>query len=150
MVANKKNPTTRKVLFAGVAVLLLGLTLALLFQTSSWTGNHVSPVEFELSALTTALESYRTKNGSYPKGDSRTISRILSGRNEEEVVYIEWAQERISPEGDMLDRWGTPYDFILTEQGPVIRSAGKNRTFDSGDRGNDDYFYDGRTGGVTR
>ena len=47
----------------------------------------------------------------------------------------------MSPEGDLLDQWGTPYKVYFSGDEILVRSAGPNKQFDnSGDKHFDDYI----------
>ena len=102
----------------------------------------VSPVAVGATTLLVALKEYREHMGQYPTGDSRAVSQALQGANPQGIQFIDFPPKGMSPDGDVLDPWGTPYEFYFGER-PLVRSAGKNKRFDnSSSKDCDDYFRD--------
>lgn len=58
----------------------------------------------------------------------------LRGKNEKRVAVLSAGQPNLSSEGELLDRWGTPYFFHPAASNLMeIRSAGPDRTMWTGD-----------------
>ena len=99
-----------------------------------------SHILLDTSHLKQALYSYKENVGEYPQGDNRAISKALLGENPAGLQFFDPPRDTISPEGDLLDPWGTPYRFYFSDT-PLIRSAGKNKKFENNSaKGSDDYF----------
>jgi len=98
-------------------------------------------IDTEARALQVALSQYKEQFGQFPSGDTRAVCRSLSGDNPKGIRFIEWRRQSTTPEGDFLDPWGTPYMIYFSGDMPLIRSAGKNKLFDSSEqKGADDCF----------
>jgi type II secretory pathway pseudopilin PulG len=128
--------------------IVLGLLAALLLVAGlrypfppEWEG--IRHIEGVTRALQMALAQYKQEFGEYPAGDNRAVSKALQGENPKKKPFIELGRNEVSPEGDLLDPWGTPYRFYFSGGRPLIRSAGENRQFDSSaSKSYDDYFRD--------
>ena len=101
----------------------------------------VRSIDSVTNALGGALSDYKVEFGSFPEGDSRSVSKALQGDNPKHKRFIALRHNEISPDGDILDPWGTPYLFYFSGDLPLIRSAGENRQLDdSTSRHFDDYI----------
>src|SRR4051812_48710964 len=70
-------------------------------------GDESTPrIQVETGAMAAALTRYKSDFGAFPAGDSRAICRALTGENAKGRQYI---LLRRTPDGDILDPWGTPY-----------------------------------------
>ncbi len=89
--------------------------------------------------LAEAVKSHRREYGSYPAGDNAQIIATLRGENPGKVVFFETPSTWINPKGELIDPWGTPYRFDLSDPTkPRFWSCGKNRRDDGGAEGSDD------------
>ena len=63
-----------------------------------------------------------------PFGQNREITEKLLGRNPNELIFLREGNRALSREGELCDRWGTPFLFHA-ESGTrmEIRSAGPDR-----------------------
>jgi hypothetical protein len=132
-------PTSRItwIVFGSLAVLLLAIFLYPALHREKGV-RHIDRITATLHA---ALALYKEEFGTYPAGNSRAVSKALQGDNPKQKHFIELSRGEVSPEGDLLDPWGTPYLFYFSGQKPLIRSAGENRQFDdSTSKHCDDYF----------
>jgi len=122
------------------ALVVLVLLLALMFFPRRWAiVDRALPIDLETSQIHLALESYKTKFGQFPSGDSAAVFRALRGENSDDMVFFQAAS--VSPDGSVLDPWGTPYKLYFSGDETIIRSAGPNRQFDgSGNVNFDDYI----------
>ncbi|MGH8017780.1 MAG: hypothetical protein ACREIA_05730 [Opitutaceae bacterium] len=74
------------------------------------------------------LENYRLSLGSNPTGTNAEITAQLSGRNSRRHAPLPAGLPAIDPEGNLVDRWGTPFFFhALSAHEMEIRSAGPDR-----------------------
>ena len=80
--------------------------------------------------LHASLNSYRLEFGTYPLGDNISVTKALGGENAANKRFHSSYPQELSPLGENLDPWGTPY-FIESDGTKVrIKSAGSNRKFD--------------------
>lgn len=79
-------------------------------------------------ALKRILQDYYRALGEFPSGDSTAIVQALKGDNKKQMPFI-------SPTGNLLDPWQTPYQFSRGDNTPVVevRSAGPDKAFWSND-----------------
>lgn len=88
-----------------------------------------STVVEDLKIVQNLLEAYRgaVRKGN-PVGTNAEITRSLCGINDQLYAPLPNDHEAISPEGELLDRWGTPYFFHqLSANTMKVRSAGPDR-----------------------
>lgn len=127
--------------FALVVVMLAGL--GLLFPVRSGPIiDKIYQTDAETAQIHAALRAYEVTFGAFPSGDSPAVFRALSGQNPRQIIFLQWRKaESASPDGVMLDPWGTPYKVYFSGKEPLVRSAGPNKQFDrSGDKRFDDYI----------
>jgi hypothetical protein len=99
------------------------------------------PVVAETQAILMAMQQYKAQYGEYPAGDNRAIAHALCGQNPQKVVFIDFRPEHLSPNGDLLDPWGTPFKIYFSGNEILVRSAGPNKRFDdSGEKDFDDFI----------
>lgn len=79
-------------------------------------------------ALKRILQDYYRAFGEFPSGDSTAIVQALRGDNKKQMPFI-------SPTGNLLDPWQTPYQFSRGDNTPVVevRSAGPDKALWSND-----------------
>jgi hypothetical protein len=98
-------------------------------------------IDTETAQIRVALETYEATFGGPPAGDSSAVFRALRGDNLRKIVFLQCRAESVSPDGGMLDPWGTPYKVYFSGKEPLIRSAGPNKQFDdSGRKQSDDHI----------
>ncbi len=85
-------------------------------------------VSADLEMVDTALREYRTALGENPVGSNAEITRALLGDNLKQVRIGTPPGSSVGPEGELADRWGTPYFFHqLSGTRMEIRSAGPDQ-----------------------
>lgn len=68
------------------------------------------------------------RNAGPPIGDDRDLVRVLTGRNPLHLTVIPATNPAISPQGRLLDRFGTPFLIHpLSSRSFQVRSAGPDR-----------------------
>jgi hypothetical protein len=93
----------------------------------------------DTATIHVAIRLYRSEFGTLPAGDSLAISRALTGANPKSIIFIELRAQ--SPQGELLDPWGTPYRIYYSADEVLVRSAGPNKRFEiSSDKAFDDYI----------
>ncbi|MEM1058676.1 MAG: hypothetical protein AAGK14_05465 [Verrucomicrobiota bacterium] len=85
----------------------------------------------DVDTLVNLMDIYRRMVGEgYPSGLNREIVRQLQGDNGKKLAVLPSSFPGLNPEGEITDRWNTPYFFHNVSDTQVeIRSAGPDRTF---------------------
>ena len=85
--------------------------------------------EEDLAIIAGLAEAYRKIFGRYPTGGvNGEIMDSLRGRNDRNLAVIDPEHPDIGQQGDLVDRWGTPYYFHSVSRNELeIRSAGPDR-----------------------
>lgn len=90
-----------------------------------------TPPEKDLAILQDLVQRYLTsmqRRAGPPLGDDADLVRVLTGRNALRLQLLPPDHPAISPEGRLLDRWGTPYHVhALSAQSFEFRSAGPDK-----------------------
>jgi hypothetical protein len=85
-------------------------------------------VEAELDNVQFALRDFRTALKENPVGSNAEITKALLGDNLKQVKMPIPAGSSVNGEGELCDRWGTPYFFHqLSGKEMEVRSAGPDR-----------------------
>lgn len=83
----------------------------------------------ELDKVRTMLRDYRTLYHENPVGTNAEIMQALMGGNSKQAQLGPPEGQALSPSGELVDRWGTPYFFHqLSSVSMEIRSAGPDKT----------------------
>ena len=79
--------------------------------------------------MRSALRQYHARFRENPVGDNVEITRLLSGENPRQAVFIQPEEGlRVNSQGQLIDNWGTPFFFhSLSRNEMEIRSAGPDR-----------------------
>lgn len=95
----------------------------------------------EVDNIFNALQKYKERVGSYPKGSNAQIVKALNGANSKNVIVLVGPKIDLNDKGEFTDPWGTPLRIYFSGSGILIRSAGPNRRFDDSTVMNADDFY---------
>lgn len=88
----------------------------------------------DLSAVDSAIRNYQAVHGENPVGSNAEITSALFINNPKQIKLEVPQGSSINAEGQLCDRWGTPYFFHqLSATEMEIRSAGPDRTMWTGD-----------------
>ena len=88
----------------------------------------------DLSAVDSTIRNFRAVLGENPIGSNAEITGALLGNNLKQIKLEVPAGSRLNSEGEMCDRWGTPYFFHQVSGTEMeIRSAGPDREMWTGD-----------------
>jgi hypothetical protein len=125
-----RRPRISPAVWVGLAFMtLIGLMVA--FQPhSAPIIERVRKIDIEVSAVRTALRDYEATFGAFPSGESPAVFRALRGQNPRQIVFLHCPAESVSPDGSMVDPWGTPYRVYFSGKEVLVRSAGPNKLFD--------------------
>jgi hypothetical protein len=115
------------------AVIIILLTFMILPAGSRGRRKGTSVVVLELSCFIVALKEYQVEFKSLPVGNDAEIAKSLMGNNEKQMQFLEFKPSRIDSEGRILDPWGTPYKFVISNTTITVSSAGKNKKFSDSD-----------------
>ena len=86
------------------------------------------PAKVALDAIALNLRNFGHRFGGNPVGSNPEITKTLNGGNPAKARYLPPEHTNISPAGELLDHWGTPYFFHQQSAfETVIRSAGPDR-----------------------
>jgi hypothetical protein len=80
--------------------------------------------------LIMGLQQYREFVGTYPTGNNSAITRALQGQTEKKVLILAIRRSELNDKGELVDPWGTPYQFYFSHNEVMIRSAGPNRVWE--------------------
>jgi hypothetical protein len=88
----------------------------------------------DLSAVDSAIRNFQAVHGENPIGSNAEITAALLGNNLKQIKLEVPAGSHVNGEGEMCDRWGTPYFFHQVSRTEMeIRSAGPDRIMWTGD-----------------
>ncbi len=87
------------------------------------------PESMYISAVANLLQRYNDiVKGGLPVGLNIEVTNALLGKNPKRIALIESSHPSISPEGELMDQWKTPYAFHAESLKRVtIRSAGPDK-----------------------
>ncbi|CAN5913413.1 hypothetical protein BH11VER1_BH11VER1_27970 [soil metagenome] len=83
----------------------------------------------DVQSVSMMLEEYRRAFGAMPVGElNDEIVRRLQGENPKGIAVLPKSHPAINDQGELLDRWGTPYRFHPESAWDMtVRSAGPDR-----------------------
>ncbi len=87
--------------------------------------------------ISVAIQFYTLEyNGRPPpsseNGNAATIGALM-GANPKQIIFLE-SDEPLGSGGDYLDPWGQPFQVTFDESGITVRSFGKNKQDDQGEK----------------
>ncbi len=88
----------------------------------------------DLEVIGELLRAYRRLLEGWPEGEgNREIVAALQGENRMQLIFLAAGHERVGAGGELLDRYGFPYEFRMLEDGMEVCSRGPD-----GEPGTDD------------
>ncbi|MEM0895941.1 MAG: hypothetical protein AAGJ79_03570, partial [Verrucomicrobiota bacterium] len=116
-----------------------------MIQLAKQLNDPEASVEEDLDVVRGLIDYYRKQNRIVPPGGlNEEIVAGLRGDNPRKLRLIEDSHLKLSPGGELLDRFGTPYYLHpLSEEMIEIRSAGPDQTLWT----EDDIALEDETGG---
>lgn len=88
----------------------------------------------DLNAVDAAIRNFQAVLGENPIGSNAEITGALLGNNLKQIKLEVPAGSSLNGEGELCDRWGTPYFFHQVSKTEMeIRSAGPDRQMWTGD-----------------
>jgi hypothetical protein len=104
--------------------------------TADALGAPAAGIQDDLRILVTLFEDWRSfyPGAGNPWGDNAEITAALTGKNRRQLVFIDPAHRAINRDGELCDRWNTPFRFhALSGERMEIRSAGPDKKFGTDD-----------------
>ena len=90
--------------------------------------------EEDLQMLESFFLAYQRALGENPTGENYEITAALTGSNSKGIAVLAGNHSSISPDGELLDRWGNPYHFhSISARIIEVRSPGPDGTLWSDD-----------------
>lgn len=91
-------------------------------------------IRTEIENVQMGLRDFRTAFGENPVGSNAEITSALTGNNLKQLRLTIPAGSSVNGDGQMCDRWGTPYFFHqLSAKQMEIHSAGPDCMMGTGD-----------------
>lgn len=109
--------------FAGVLLVAKGWTL-------HRTDEKVAKFNTDCDNLIMGIQQYREFVGTYPSGNNSSITKSLLGQTDKKVLILAVRRSDINDKGEIVDPWGTPYQFYFSHNEVLIRSAGPNKVWE--------------------
>jgi hypothetical protein len=130
--------------FLILALVITGVT-GVLCVAKAWTlkrtDEKVLKFNTDCDNLILGIQQYREFVGSYPTGNNSAVSKALLGQGEKKVLILVARRSEMNDKGEMVDPWGTAFQFYFSHNEVLIRSAGPNKVFeDSAIAGADDFY----------
>ena len=129
---------------------VLTLTLILIMVggvylvANSWTLKKADPKVGKFNSdcdnLILGLQQYKEFVGTYPTGANAAIAKALLGQTEKKVLILAVRRSDLNDKGEIIDPWGTPYQFYFSHNEVLIRSAGPNKVWEDSAIATDDLF----------
>ena len=139
--SNETRSRGRTILVRCLYGLLLFFIIGLFFLRVGTPKEHPRRAEARsfVDGLLTATNAYATEYGSPLSGTPAQILATLRGDNPRKIIFFDTLPRQINAQGELIDPWGTPYRFDLSDpQKPRIWSCGRNRKDEDGAEGSDD------------
>ena len=87
------------------------------------------PAVLEAESLALNIRHFGQRFGGNPVGTNAEIVKALTGGNQKGAVYLPGDLKRLNENGELIDRWGTPYFFHANSATEMeVRSAGPDKT----------------------
>lgn len=80
------------------------------------------------------IHQYAATFGENPVGTNPEITSALQGENPKHLNFLKSDGNRVNPQGELVDAWGTPYFFHqISGHEMEVRSAGPDKVMYTGD-----------------
>lgn len=134
----RKNKINARLVFNVLAILFLIFMVVAIFFPQFGCRNHRGEFQMkcwlELVSLGTALEAYQSKYLIFPEGSAVEIVKALLGDNPEKIKFLDVRASDLSPAGEFLDPWKTPFTINFSPtKSFVLSSAGKDNIWGNKD-----------------
>ena len=86
-----------------------------------------------MAALEVAMRDYKLVYGVFPTGTYGQVITRLTGDNPRQIRFLYIEKHHVNAAGIYSDTWGTPFRIAVSNDVPVVSSAGPDRQFDTAD-----------------
>ena len=129
-----------------LTIVLIGLGVtAVLWVAQGWTLHRPDPkiekFNRDCDNLILGIQQYREFVGSYPTGNNAAVVKALLGRTEKKVLILSIRRSDVNDKGELVDPWGTAYQFYFSHNEVLIRSAGPNKAWEDSSIPTSDDLY---------
>ena len=116
-----------------IALVVVGVS-GVLWVAQGWTlkraDEKVAKFNTDCDNLILGLQQYKEFVGTYPVGNNAAIAKALLGQSEKKVLILAVRSSDRNDKGEIVDPWGTPYQFYFSHNEVLIRSAGPNKVWE--------------------
>lgn len=126
-----------------VAIVVMILLVVFVFPMFYGSSKDRKRAGEELEAIGAALGQYRSERGEWPGSTNSSVSKALVQKSPAGKPWL--THESRDNQGRLLDPWDHPYQFFLSNDGYIVRSAGPDGKFAKGSKNekNDDFYQIG-------
>ncbi len=114
--------------------LIVVCVVGVLYVARAWTltkaDAKLTKFNTDCDNLIMGLQQYREFVGTYPTGNNAAITKSLLGQTEKKVLILVARRSDMNDKGEIVDPWGTPFQFYFSHNEVMIRSAGPNKIFE--------------------
>ncbi len=126
-------------------VLIVMCVSGVLWVAKGWTLKRadakVAKFNSDCDNLILGIQQYKEFVGTYPTGANATIAKALLGQTEKKVLILAVRRSDLNDKGEIVDPWGTPFQFYFSHNEVLIRSAGPNKVWEDSAIGSADDLY---------
>ncbi len=126
-------------------VLIVMCVSGVLWVAKGWTlkraDARVTKFNSDCDNLILGIQQYKEFVGTYPGGANSTIAKALLGQTDKKVLILAVRRSDLNDKGEIVDPWGTPYQFYFSHNEVLIRSAGPNKVWEDSAIGSADDLY---------
>lgn len=119
--------------FLTIILVVVGV-VGVLWVAKAWTLRRADATLAKFNGdcdnLIMGIQQYREFVGSYPTGNNAAITKALLGQTEKKVLILAVRRSDVNDKGEIVDPWGTPYQFYFSHNEVLIRSAGPNKVWE--------------------
>jgi len=121
-------------------VVALALFILLVMAGLDGSGPHLvvarsAKASSQASLIGVGCQAYETEYGTLPPTlENHRLIKILCGDNPHKIEFLSLKPSDISPNGEMIDPWGTPFRITFDSDSKVlVISAGPDKIFGTPD-----------------
>jgi hypothetical protein len=126
-----------------IALIVVGVA-GVFWVAKGWTLRRtdvkVAKFNTDCDNLILGLQQYKEFVGSYPTGNNSQITKSLLGQTDKKVLILAVRRSDLNDKGEIVDPWGTPYNFYFSHNEVLIRSAGPDKVWEDSAIASDDVF----------
>lgn len=114
----------------GLIALLVGIVSGVRMFSVYQANARSKEFNRDVNSLFLALQKYKERTGTYPRGSNAEIAKDLNGENDKNLIIMVGRDISKNTKGEFVDPWETPLRIYFSDSGVLVRSAGPNRSFD--------------------